>query len=125
MKWWILTIVLTLGLFLLVKDNFVGVTGGPEHTRNGVRLQMKNIEMGLTSYRLYTGKYPNKLEDMLVNPGIEGWKKCIRGDKLPKDAWNNNFVYRKNGNDFTLISYGADGQPGGEDMDTDIILESR
>jgi general secretion pathway protein G len=38
----------------------------------------------------------------------------------PKDAWGNEFVYLSNGERYELISLGADGEPGGEDLDADI-----
>ena len=39
-----------------------------------------------------------------------------------QDAWGNPFEYKKprSGNDYDLISYGADGKPDGEDVNADI-----
>ncbi len=41
---------------------------------------------------------------------------------LPSDAWGADFLYKrlKNGRDFELTSYGADGRDGGQGFDTDI-----
>jgi len=42
--------------------------------------------------------------------------------KVPKDPWGNDYVYLSPGvhGDFDLISYGADGEPGGEGKNADI-----
>jgi len=42
--------------------------------------------------------------------------------KVPKDPWGNDFVYLCPGTqgEFDLLSYGADGQPGGEGKNKDI-----
>ena len=43
----------------------------------------------------------------------------IRGD-IPRDPWGNEYVYDSDGREFSLISYGPDGEQGGEDEDADI-----
>ena len=85
--------------------------------------QMRNIQFGITTYKIYTGFYPEKLEDLIHNPGIKGWKKCIDKVKIPKDAWDNDFVYQRTTNGYQIISYGVDGKPGGEGFDADIVEE--
>jgi len=52
---------------------------------------------------------------------IEGWKgPYIKG--IPLDPWSREYVYRCPGTrgEFDIISYGADGRPGGQDEDADI-----
>ena len=41
---------------------------------------------------------------------------------IPLDPWGNEFVYDSDGREFTLLSYGPDGEQGGEGDDADIIL---
>ncbi len=41
---------------------------------------------------------------------------------VPNDPWDNPYVYESNGREFTLMSYGADGDRGGEGDDADISL---
>ena len=57
-----------------------------------------------------TGKVPGKYPD-------GGYLK-----RVPKDPWGNDYVYLAPGvhGDFDLISYGADGEPGGEGKNADI-----
>ncbi len=85
------------------------------------RVQMKNIEQALKLYRLQNGHYPSASEGLkaLVRPGKNG-KRYL--DELPKDAWGRDFVYLAPGvhGEFDLLSYGADGKPGGTGFDADI-----
>jgi len=85
------------------------------------RAQMSNIAQALKLYRLHNSHYPTTSEGLisLTRPGKSG-KRYI--DSLPKDAWGNNFVYLSPGihSDFDLLSYGADGRPGGTGFDADI-----
>jgi len=41
--------------------------------------------------------------------------------KIPQDPWGNSYVYKKHDSRrYTIMSYGADGTPGGEGVDADI-----
>jgi general secretion pathway protein G len=49
--------------------------------------------------------------------------KFIKGSKIPKDPWGNDYVYKVGsvqGEDYCIISYGADGAEGGEGKNADI-----
>lgn len=85
------------------------------------RVQMRSIEQALKLYRLQHGRYPTTSEGLqaLVQPGPNG-KRYL--DRVPKDAWGRDFVYLSPGvhGDFDLVSYGADGKPGGTGVDADI-----
>lgn len=85
------------------------------------KVQMSSIAQAMKLYRLQQGKYPSSSEGLkaLVNPGTSG-KRYM--DSLPKDAWGHEFVYLSPGvhGDFDVLSYGADGKPGGAGYDADI-----
>jgi general secretion pathway protein G len=85
------------------------------------RVQMANIGEALKLYRLQYGKYPTSADGLkaLVTPGEDG-KRYM--DAVPRDAWGNAFVYLSPGvhGDFDILSYGADGKPGGTGYDADI-----
>jgi general secretion pathway protein G len=54
----------------------------------------------------------------------EDWEPYVGKAEDLLDPWGNKFVLRVPGEvnyDFDIISYGADGQPGGEGEDADII----
>ncbi|PTA47811.1 type II secretion system protein GspG [Micromonospora sp. RP3T] len=69
---------------------------------------MQVVLDALDLHRQTTGSYPAQLADLPGGPYL--------------DAWGRELVYRLpgSGNDFDLISYGADGEPGGEGVDADI-----
>lgn len=85
------------------------------------RVQMANIGEALKLYRLQHGKYPTSNEGLkaLVTEDKDG-KRYM--DAVPKDAWGNAFVYLSPGvhGDVDILSYGADGKPGGTGYDADI-----
>lgn len=59
-----------------------------------------------------------------ADPQRSAWKGPYIEGALPKDGWNNDFVYQtpgNNGREFSVISYGSDGQPGGEGTAADIM----
>ena len=94
------------------------------------KVQIKNLETALKLFKLDNGFYPSTeqgLAALIEKPttgripdkySAEGYLK-----KLPVDPWGNNYVYLSPGlhnYNFDLISYGADGQAGGEGFDADI-----
>ena len=96
-----------------------------------VRLDIQNLETALKLYKLDSGSYPSTeqgLQALVETPetGIipKKWKKggYLEKGRVPKDPWGNDFVYLSPGlkGDFDIISYGADGVPGGEDENKDI-----
>lgn len=98
-----------------------------ESRQRSAKAQISLFETALDTYRLDTGKYPTTeegLEALRTKPsGIERWDGPYLNKEIPKDPWGHDYVYRcpgENG-DYDLISYGADGGPGGEGSDTDIV----
>ena len=85
--------------------------------------QISALEVALDTYRLDLGRYPNDLEDLISDNGQGvSWNGPYLRRGLPLDPWNNNYAYERDGRSFTLISFGADGQQGGEGEDADISL---
>lgn len=69
-----------------------------------------NISLGLDMFEMDTGHYPDKLQDLRVNPGIDGWKGPYL-KKDPKDPWGKDYVYERlgtSGKDYRLCSKGPD-----------------
>ena len=95
------------------------------------RLDIQNLETALKLYKLDNGVYPTTdqgLQALVEKPetGIipKKWKDggYLEKGRVPKDPWGNEFVYLSPGlkGDFDIISYGADGAPGGEAEFKDI-----
>jgi general secretion pathway protein G len=89
--------------------------------------QVKMLKAALQTYRLDVGGFPTTeqgLRALMEKPGDESrWNGPYLEELLPTDPWGNAYVYRsglKNLQGFALYSLGADGKPGGEDMDADV-----
>lgn len=79
--------------------------------------QIQQTANAIERYRMQTGAYPESLED-LVRPPSDMDEREWGGpyiDNIPEDAWGNELIYeRNNGRNFEVMSYGANGSPGGE-----------
>jgi general secretion pathway protein G len=108
------------------------IMGRPEQAKEvKAKMLVESISTALHLYKLDNGEYPTTEQGLqaLVSPPTSGdtpkhWRKggYLEKGKVPKDPWGNDFVYLCPGvhDDFDLISYGADGVPGGEDKNADI-----
>ena len=102
-----------------------------EARRTKAAIQLQSIEQALKLYKLDNGQYPTTEQGLqaLVEPPAVGslaknWREggYLDKNRVPTDPWGNEFVYISPGlhGDFDLMSYGPDGEPGGEGMDADI-----
>lgn len=88
--------------------------------RTTASAQISNLASALDSYRIDVGRYPESLEGLRENDtGRDAWAGPYMRE-LPKDPWGNDYHYEAQSRDFVLLSYGADGAPGGEGDDADI-----
>ncbi len=90
---------------------------------------VRALEAALNLYKLDNYRYPTTdqgLEALVSKPDTppeaKNWKKGGYMDRLPLDPWLNTYVYLSPGvhGNIDIMTYGADGQPGGEDADADI-----
>jgi len=102
-----------------------------EARRTKAAIQIQSIEQALKLYKLDDGRYPSTeqgLQALVEAPSVgrlaKKWRKngYLDKGKVPMDPWGYDFIYISPGlhGDFDLMSYGPDGEPGGEDMDADI-----
>ncbi|MGE0282447.1 MAG: type II secretion system major pseudopilin GspG [Rhodospirillaceae bacterium] len=92
--------------------------------------QGRMLKSALDTMRLDIGRYPTKEEGlgMLVNaPADERvarkWRGPYLSEGLPQDPWGNPYVYEPiSSTSVALYSLGADGEPGGEDINSDVGL---
>ncbi|MBL4821486.1 MAG: type II secretion system major pseudopilin GspG [Gammaproteobacteria bacterium] len=83
--------------------------------------QISSLETALDTYRLDVGEYPDALDGLMIDDsGRAAWNGPYLRGNVPADPWGNDYIYESTGRDFTLVSYGADGERGGEDDDADI-----
>ncbi len=123
----IMVVVVIIGLLAaIVAPNVIGNIDQAAVTR--ARQDVRSIETALNLYRLDNFRYPSTdqgLQALVSNPGqsaAPNWKAGGYLDRVPSDPWNNPYQYRNPGQrgEFDVWSFGADGQPGGEDVDADI-----
>jgi general secretion pathway protein G len=87
------------------------------------------IVQALKLYKLDNIRYPTTDQGLMAlvkkpttPPEPPNWKGNGYLEKLPKDPWGHPYQYLQPGlhGDFDVMSYGADGAPGGEGNDADI-----
>jgi general secretion pathway protein G len=94
--------------------------------QSAAKAQIELLGQALDQFRLDTGRYPTTSEGLnalLVNPGIPNWDGPYLKKAVPDDPWKRPYSYTCPGShgDYDILSYGADGAPGGEDENKDIV----
>jgi general secretion pathway protein G len=77
-------------------------------------LDIGNIDSALKLYNARKGKFPD------TATGLKALVDMEIIDKMPKDAWGNDYVYTLENGRPVVTSYGADGTPGGEGANADL-----
>jgi general secretion pathway protein G len=78
------------------------------------QLDISQLENALKLYYARSGKYPD------TATGFKTLVDLQLIDKMPKDAWGNDYVYLLENGRPVITSYGADGSPGGDGVNADI-----
>ena len=91
------------------------------------KTDVNNLMQALKLYRLDNQRYPTGEQGLLAlvakpttGPIPPNWKPYV--DKLPNDPWGRPYQYLNPGvkGEIDVMSFGADGQPGGEGKNADI-----
>ena len=93
-------------------------------------VQIKMLKGAVGTLYLDIGRYPTTEEGLNIlrtSPADENTKQFWKGpyleEAIPQDPWNHPYQYSVPGSDghpFALYSFGADGQPGGVEFNTDF-----
>jgi general secretion pathway protein G len=88
---------------------------------------ISTLDSALQAFRLDNDRYPTTEEGLQALRTAPSDAKNWRGPYLQKplvpDPWQHEYVYEcpgPNGQDFVVLSYGKDGQPGGEGDNADV-----
>ncbi len=93
------------------------------------KANLKMLHNAVIQFKLDTGRFPTEdegLKALIEQPtDVTGWNTggYLETTALPKDAWGNDFIYQlmpESGKPFVIISYGADGEEGGEGYNADL-----
>ncbi len=96
--------------------------------KTAARAQINAYLTALGSYKLDTGNYPTTeqgLQALRAKPeNVNGWQGPYTDKEIDPDPWGHPYLYRfpgEHGDEPDLTSYGADGQPGGDGINADIV----
>jgi len=124
----LMAILVIIGLLAAVVAN--SVVGKIDKARvTSTKANLKMLQNAVIQFKIDTGRYPSEdvgLWELIEQPSdVVGWDQngYLETTEVPKDAWGSEFMYElypESGKAFAIISYGADKQPGGEDIDKDL-----
>lgn len=122
----LLIVMVIIGLLAaLVGPKMFGKVG--KSKQKAAKAQITLFETALDTYRLDVGKYPTTdmgLNVLRIKPeDVEKWEGPYLPKEIPLDPWGNPYEYRSPSEhgDYEIQSLGADGSPGGEGEDMDIV----
>jgi general secretion pathway protein G len=120
-----IVIVITLiGLILgLVANRIMGSQKRAEYKL--AETSLTNLAGKIDQYESDVGELPDSLEALVTEPsGSSGWLGPYARTEELKDPWHKAIelhVPGENGAPYQVISLGADGKPGGDGVDKDIV----
>lgn len=124
----IMAVVIIIGLLATIAAvNFLGQTDKARVITT--RANLKMLAGAVAQFKMDTGRYPTEeegLKALVEQPSdVKNYQPggYLDSTTVPKDAWGNDFIYilyPESGKPFEIISYGADGQEGGEGYNADI-----
>ena len=92
------------------------------------RSQINGFMTALGAYKLDTSMWPTTeqgLHSLRVRPeGVTQWNGPYLPADVPNDPWGRAYVYKypgEHGDEPDILSYGADGTPGGEGVNADVL----
>lgn len=101
-----------------------GKPGTDEAHKARTQRRMEQLALALHRHQRFHRQFPESLDALHQNIARNN---PILAEKISiskRDAWDNPIQYSRADNSFTLTSRGADGQPGGDGLDADIILDA-
>lgn len=89
------------------------------------QINIASLSTALEQYRVDMGAYPDTLEELHAQTSGDNDARYRVGGyigSVPLDPWDNEYQYMYPGEHgaYDLSSFGADGEEGGEDLNTDI-----
>lgn len=120
----VLAVVVILGLLAgTLAVGFSGMFGRGKHelAKTGIGVVRQKVE----AYRIEHSAWPSAelgLAALSDGHAVPTASYYLQSDQL-RDPWNNMYLFvtpGPNGHPYEIISYGADGQPGGEGEDADL-----
>jgi len=93
--------------------------------------QIEMLGAALDAYRLDNGRYPTTDQGLAVlwqadtRTAARNWRGPYLRKPVPLDPWQHPYSYKapgpESGTGYDLVTYAADGQPGGDGENADIV----
>jgi len=122
----LIEIMIVIGIIALiagiVTTNVIG--SGDKAKFKLAQSQLNMVAGKIETYEIDNGQPPDRLEDLLAAPsGSTTWLGPYAKESELKDPWGTPLEYRRPGQNgkYDLISYGADGKPGGTEINSDLV----
>ena len=93
------------------------------------KANLKLLHNAVTQFKMDTGRFLDEdvgLIELIEQPSdVISYEPggYLETTDIPRDAWGNDFIYERypeSGKPFVIKSFGADGEEGGEEYDTDL-----
>ena len=111
---------LAVGLAILLAPRVDEISLSKEDSNaETAKAQMRNFHTATVSYKLAFKVLPDNLDQLIHNPKHT----FLDAHEIPLDPWGNPYDYEVIGDEFRIVSYGADGVAGGDDENEDIRSE--
>ena len=124
----IMAVIIIIGLLAAVAAvNFLGQTDKARVATT--KANLKTLHHAVAQFKMDTGRFPTEdegLEVLVEAPmDIQNYEPggYLDSTEVPLDGWGNEFVYQRypeSGKPYVVISYGGDGEEGGEEYDADL-----
>jgi len=122
----LIVVVIIIGLLAgLVLPQFI--KQGEKATAKAAKAQIELLGTALDTFRLDASRYPTSQEGLHAltqKPGgLDRWDGPYLKKEVPNDPWGKPYIYKSPGEHgpYDIVSYGADGVPGGEGNDRDVV----
>ena len=100
---------------------------GEKAAAKATKAQIELLGTALDTFRLDASRYPTTQEGLHAltqkPAGVDRWDGPYLKKEVPNDAWGKPYIYKSPGDHgpYDIVSYGADGVPGGEGNDRDVV----
>src|SRR5690606_29368074 len=120
----LIEVLLVLIILVILASLAVTQFGGVRERANidAAKSQIGLVKAGIETFRLYTNKYPSKIEDLWQEPSDSSLKAKWSGpymEPLKEDPWGNPYKYtaegKRNSGKYDFWSMGPDGKDGTDD----------
>ncbi len=111
------------GLATIVGVNLFSALSRADVTN--AQAQISNFKTALMGYKIEFKKFPTSGQGLEALVSNDKGTSFLDGTIVPTDPWGNPYVYTsESSKSYKIVSYGADGVPGGTGEDADISSDN-